>query len=181
MRIQSVQHIFQFKSKYFIFPAKLRPCQSHIASGPDHSPCVNVEQGAALSLPPVAVADAPSSRKTGVSAMRHASLNCAIVSHTLPLLEYGGAILVWPGVLFQNSDGRIHHYHPAIFFHRKKETTAEDVQERNNVHNGEKSRHIQQLGPDFRSVGPPSLALSWAVVVHCLNQGALTLITTLCL
>ena len=66
----------------------------------------------------------------------------------------------------------------AVVSRREKGQTAEDVRERNNVHNGIRSGHIQQLGPDFRGAGPPSPALPWAVVVHGLDQGALTLHNT---
>ena len=66
----------------------------------------------------------------------------------------------------------------AVVSRREKGQTAEDVRERNNVHNGIRSGHIQQLGPNFRGAGPPSPALPWAVVVHGLDQGALTLHNT---
>ena len=58
---------------------------------------------------------------------------------------------------------------------REKRQTAEDMRERNNIHNWIWRGHIQQLGPDFSRAGPPSPSLPGAVVVKGLDQGALTL------
>ncbi len=53
--------------KILLLLSKRRPRQRRVVSGPDYGPGVDVEQGAALLLPPVAVADAP--WKTAVLAM----------------------------------------------------------------------------------------------------------------
>jgi hypothetical protein len=56
-----------------------------------------------------------------------------------------------------------------------RSATAEDVRERNNIHNWIWSGHIQQLGPDFSRAGPPNPSFLGAVVIKGLDQGALTL------
>jgi hypothetical protein len=63
----------------------------------------------------------------------------------------------------------------SIITRREQGQTAEDVRERNHVHNRIGSGHVQHLGPDFRCAGPPNPALGGKVVEEDLDQGALTL------
>ncbi len=64
-----------------------------------------------------AQSNAVEAMNTGVQAAQNVGRLAVVRSavRTLPPREYGGALVVWPGMPFPNLDGRIHHSLVFIF------------------------------------------------------------------